>query len=304
MFPVTLGCLDIVVAKAGMLDLDGASFGFCWLILAREKEECVLLVPSLMSPSLLLLLSPIFTCLPSSMCFLLGRPLSSSGARGTGLKSIAPCTAAGLGSVIESTLLSGSQIDFPLELRDGIFVEACNGGCCFSSLNFCPPCLAVFGEDGGFVLLVGVAPYTLMLGGAAGADVVEAVQRSPASSVFFPATEAMPAFLELARKVGRQTIQHWQSRPLRCRISRIWVEWLLCLGERGSVMARQAKGGSGRYIGIQALVCEQQAGTYTQSYKCKSRFCCTSLPPSTLRVPTPANERRECGTTHAHRESV
>lgn len=86
--------------------------------------------------------------------------LSSYIERNAGFRSVAACTAAGLGSVTASELFSCtvSSVDFPLGPRDGIFVEACNDD--WSALPASDAlCLPVPDEnDGSIALFDGVAP--------------------------------------------------------------------------------------------------------------------------------------------------
>lgn len=66
-----------------------------------------------------------------------------------------------------------------------------------------PGCFPEFGAPGGGVPVpVGVAPCTLILGGAVGADVVDDVLAGPLSSAFFTATELILACLEVERDAG------------------------------------------------------------------------------------------------------
>lgn len=97
-----------------------------------------------------------------------------------------------------------SSVDFPLGPRNGIFVEACSDDCSPvpDSGKLCFPVLDDIG--GGTALPVGVAPRMLILGGAGGADdvAVDDVFEGPASSAFFPTTDAIPACLPETRDEG------------------------------------------------------------------------------------------------------
>jgi hypothetical protein len=164
-----------------------------------------LLVPSLLFPPPSLSLSPVLVCFSlSSYSFLGVLLLSSYNVRRAGFKSAAACTAAGLGSVVASELFSCtvSNVDFPLGPRNGIFVEACNDDWSplLDSDTLCLPVLNELG--GGGASFVGVAPRMLILGGADGAAVVDDVFVGPASSAFFPITEAMPVCRAETRDEG------------------------------------------------------------------------------------------------------
>ena len=80
---------------------------------------------------------------------------------------------------------------------------ACNDDCSGlpDSGTLCFPVLGEF--DGKMAWFVGVAPWTLMLGGVGLVGVVGCVLEGPASSVFFPpATEAIPACRDVTREAG------------------------------------------------------------------------------------------------------
>jgi hypothetical protein len=214
---VPSGCRDFVVVKAGKLFLGVEVFDFgCWLP-GSVIDARGLFVPSLLFPPPSLSLSPVLVCFSlSSYSFLGVLLLSSCNVRRAGFKSAAACTAAGLGSVVASELFSCtvSNVDFPLGPRDGILVEACNDD--WSPLPdsdiFCFPVLNELG--GGDASFVGVAPRMLILGGAGGAAVVDDVFVGPASSAFFPITEAIPACRAETRDEGgglfsRGDAGHW-----------------------------------------------------------------------------------------------
>lgn len=157
-------------------------------------------MPSLLFPPVSLSLSPVFVCFSVSSCSFCMLYLISSTARGTGFRSAAACTAAGLGSAVESPLFSCtvSRSCFPLGPRDGIFVEGCNEDCCSPLLDSCAACFEAAGGGGVCVLLVGVAFCMLMLGGTLGAG----VEAAAASSGLLPAIEAMPGCREFDREDG------------------------------------------------------------------------------------------------------
>jgi hypothetical protein len=93
-----------------------------------------------------------------------------------------------------------SNVDFPLGPRDGSFAGACNDDCSPlpASDVLCFPV-----PDGSKPLLVGVAPWILILGDAGGAGVIDDdVFAGPASSAFFPATKVMLACLPDTRDDG------------------------------------------------------------------------------------------------------
>jgi hypothetical protein len=205
-FRVPSGCRDFVVVKAGKLFLGVEVFDFGWWLLGSMSDARGLFVSSLLFPPPSLSLSPVLVCFSlSSYSFLGVLLLSSCNVRRAGFRSAAACTAAALGSVRASELFSCtvSNVDFPLGPRDGIFVEACNDD--WSPLpesdTLCFPLLDEIGGGGGS--FVGVAPRMLILGGAGGAVVVDDdVFAGPASSAFFPITEAIPVCRAETRDEG------------------------------------------------------------------------------------------------------
>lgn len=205
MLRVPSGCRDFVVVKAGKLFLDGAIFGFCWLLGGSDMDALGLLVPSLVFPPPSPSLSKAFFGFSESSLSFLDVLISSSTVRVEGFRSAAAWTAAGLGSAVVSALFSCtvSSIDFPLGPREGIFAGACNDDdCCSALADSCPFCFDVV-DGGGVPLLVGVADCTLILGGADGAGVDAGVLFEPASSAFFPAIEAIiGCCLDEAREEG------------------------------------------------------------------------------------------------------
>lgn len=93
-------------------------------------------------------------------------------------------------------------MDFPLGPRDGILFEGCNDCCCSPLAGSDPLCFPELEAPGsGVPILVVVAPCTLILGGAVGAEIVD-VLAGPLSSAFFPATELILACLEVEREAG------------------------------------------------------------------------------------------------------